>query len=292
MSAMVQDVTEAQELTRLQRKLGEMQAQLIQSGKMAALGALTCGVAHELNNPIGFVKNNTMMLEEYLQVLVPVLREVLDWTEGPEGHDSSLRQRIDAASGGEALTPILEDIEPLLSDTRDGARRVEDIVGGLRSFARTDAPEGEPFDLNQCVRDTLKVAWNELKYKATVTQELERLPPLRGRPGEINQVILNLLVNAAQALPSHGEVRIETRLMGSEVRLSIADTGAGIPEEHLERIFTPFFTTKPVGKGTGLGLSISRDIVLAHGGRIEVDSRLGEGSRLSVYLPLPVGEGL
>ena len=281
---------EAQELDRLRTQLGDMQTQLIQSGKMAALGALTCGVAHELNNPIGFVKNNTMMLEEYLQVLVPVLREVLDWTQGPEGNDSSLRKRIALASGGEALTPILDDIEPLLTDTRDGARRVEEIVGGLRSFARTDTPEGEPFDLNQCVRDTLKVAWNELKYKANVIQELGKIPPLQGRPGEINQVILNLLVNAAQALNGHGEIRIETRLMGSEVRLKVADDGSGIPEEHLERIFEPFFTTKPVGKGTGLGLSISRDIVLAHGGRIEAQSRLGEGSTLSVFLPLPPGE--
>nr|WP_242471064.1 ATP-binding protein [Thiocystis violacea] len=254
---------------------------------MAVLGSLTAGVAHELNNPIGFVKNNTVMLEEYLQVLLPVLREVLVWSREPEGLAATLGERIASASGGEDLEPILDDLAPLLADTREGAQRLEDIVGGLRSFARADTPEGEPFDINQCVKDALKVAWNELKYKATVVQSMTEVQVLNGKPGEIKQVILNLLVNASQALADYGEIRLGTRQLDGEVEFFIADTGTGIAQEHLERLFTPFFTTKPAGKGTGLGLSISRDIVTAHGGRIEVTSKLGEGSEFRVFLPIP-----
>jgi signal transduction histidine kinase len=242
-------------------------------------------VAHELNNPIGFVKNNLVMLDEYLQVLMPVLRVVAH--PGGDGTDAALGERLAQAVGGEDLGPILDDIAPLLADTREGVRRLEEIVGGLRSFARTDMPEGEPFDLNQCVRDTLKVAWHELKYKAKVVQSLEGIPVVNGKPGEINQVILNLLVNAAQALAVFGEIRVGTRRVGDEVCLSIADDGPGIRREYLDRVFTPFFTTKPAGQGTGLGLSISRDIVQAHGGRIEVRSAPGEGCEFNVFLPIP-----
>lgn len=267
-------------------RLREVQAERLQSEKMAALGALTAGVAHELNNPIGFVKNNTVMLGEYLEVLVPVVREVLAWTrQSDEG--ASLGARIAEVSGGEALEPILDDIEPLFEDTRDGVLRMEAIVGGLRRFARADSAEGELFDINQCVQDALKVAWNELKYKATVAQDLGDIPPLRGKPGEINQVILNLLVNAGQAIVKSGEIQISTCMLGDEVRLSVVDDGRGILETDMERLFTPFFTTKPAGKGTGLGLAISRDIVTAHGGRIEVRSAPEEGAQFDVFLPIP-----
>jgi two-component system, NtrC family, sensor kinase len=274
-----------QDTKSLQHQIAETRTQLFHSSKMAALGTLTAGVAHELNNPIGFVKNNLVMLEEYLQVLLPVLQVISDAPSGDD--DGSLGERLSQALAGEDIRPILEDIVPLLADTSDGVQRLGEIVASLRSFARVDGAECEPFDLNQCVRDTLKVAANELKYRAHVFQSLEAIPLLDGKPGEINQVILNLLVNAAQAITGFGEIHIGTRSVGDEVCLSVADNGPGILPEHLEQVFTPFFTTKPASQGTGLGLSISRDIILSHGGRIDVSSSLGEGSAFRVFLPLP-----
>lgn len=277
-------MSDDQETRRLQRQIDETRTQLFHSSKMAALGMLTAGVAHELNNPIGFVKNNLVMLEEYLQVLLPVLQVI---AAAPAGGDGALGERLAQALAGEDLNPILDDIVPLLADTSDGVQRLAEIVASLRSFARADGPECEPFDLNQCVRDTLKVAANELKYRAHVFESLGEIPLLDGKPGEINQVILNLLVNAAQAITAFGEIHIGTKCVGDEVCLSIADTGAGILPEHLDQVFTPFFTTKSASQGTGLGLSISRDILRTHGGRIEVSSTLGEGSEFRVFLPLP-----
>jgi two-component system, NtrC family, sensor kinase len=273
-----------QETSRLQHQIAETRTQLFHSSKMAALGTLTAGVAHELNNPIGFVKNNLVMLEEYLRVLLPVLQVISETSRGDEG---ALAERLAQARAGEDLRSILDDIVPLLADTSDGVQRLAEIVASLRSFARVDGPESEPFDLNQCVRDTLKVAGHELKYKAHVFQSLGEIPLLDGKPGEINQVILNLLVNAAQAITAFGEIRISTQCLGDEVCLSVADNGPGILPEHLEQVFTPFFTTKPASQGTGLGLSISRDIIRTHGGRVEVSSTLSEGSEFRVFLPLP-----
>ena len=276
-----------QETPHPHSQIAEIRTQLFHSSKMAALGTLTAGVAHELNNPIGFVKNNLVMLEEYLQVLLPVLQVVADALPEDKGRDGALGERLVQALAGEDLRPILDDIVPLLTDTRDGVQRLGEIVASLRSFARVDGSEAEPFDLNQCVRDTLKVAANELKYRAHVFQSLEEIPWLDGKPGEINQVILNLLVNAAQSITAFGEIHIGTRCVGDEVCLSIADNGSGILPEHLEQVFNPFFTTKPTGQGTGLGLSISRDIIRTHGGRIEVSSTPGEGSEFRVFLPRP-----
>ena len=276
-----------QETRRLQQQIDDTRTQLFHSSKMAALGTLTAGVAHELNNPIGFVKNNLVMLEEYLQVLLPVLQAVADALPADEGEDGALGERLVRALAGGDLRPILDDIVPLLTDTRDGVQRLGEIVASLRSFARIDGPEAEPFDLNQCVRDTLKVAANELKYRAHVYQSLEEIPWLDGKPGEINQVILNLLVNAAQSITAFGEIHVSTRCVDDEVCLSVADNGSGILPEHLEQVFNPFFTTKPADQGTGLGLSISRDIIRTHGGRIEVSSTPGEGSEFRMFLPRP-----
>ena len=255
------------ELARLRGELDELRAQLVRSEKLATLGSLAAGVAHELNNPIGFVKNNMTMLGEYMNELVPAMRASL------------------ADPGGD-LAATIDDIGPLMEDTREGIHRIAEIVAGLRGFARLDVSDVEHFDLNQCVADTLKVAAYELKYKAKVVQDLGDIPSLAGRPGEVNQVILNLLVNAAQAIPEFGEIRILTRRQGDEVELLVADDGPGIAPEHMQQLFTPFFTTKAVGKGTGLGLSISHDIVAAHGGRIEVTSGQPKGAEFRVFLPV------
>lgn len=273
-----------QELEMLREQVKNLQAQLIQSEKMAGLGTLAAGVAHELNNPIGFVKNNLISLHEYLAVLLPVLSESLAFAETDQGRD--LRRRIGDISAGEDLAFLVEDVEPLLKDAIEGGVRLEQIVDGLKRFARHDDTDGELFDLNQCVQDTLKVAGNELKYKAKVHHEAGRLLPLHGRPGEISQVILNLLMNAAQAIPEFGEINIDTLCRGDEVVLRITDNGEGIPAENLSKLFRPFFTTKAKGKGSGLGLSISHGIIEDHGGRIDVESDFGKGSTFTLYLPV------
>ncbi|RDH89197.1 MAG: histidine kinase [endosymbiont of Seepiophila jonesi] len=272
------------ELEVLREQMKSLQAQLIQSEKMAGLGTLAAGVAHELNNPIGFVKNNLISLREYLAVLLPVLSESLAFAETDQGEE--LRRCFGDIAAGEDLAFLIEDVEPLLKDAIEGGVRLEQIVDGLKRFARHDDTDGELFDLNQCVQDTLKVGWNELKYKAKVHHEAGRLLPLHGRPGEISQVILNLLLNAVQAIPEFGEINIDTLCRGDEVVLRITDNGEGIPAENLDKLFRPFFTTKAKGKGSGLGLSISHGIIEDHGGRIDVESDFGKGSTFTLYLPV------
>jgi two-component system NtrC family sensor kinase len=274
------DSTEA---ARLRQQLADLQRQLMRSERLALLGTLAAGVAHELNNPIGFVRNNALMLQEYLAVLLPLLRQALI-SAGAPGAPPDLTRCVAAAAREENLEQLLDDLGPLLQDTVEGADRVAGIVTGLRRFTRPDPREG-PLDLNRCLEDTLKIAWNELKYKAEITQDLGDLPPLQGHAGEIGQVILNLLVNAAQALPAFGAIHVYTRREGDGAVLGVRDNGVGIAAADLPRIFEPFFTTKPAGSGTGLGLAISRDIVTAQGGRIEVSSQPGAGTEVRVWLP-------
>jgi two-component system NtrC family sensor kinase len=262
------------ELTDLHRQVQSSQAKLIQSEKMASLGTLAAGVAHEINNPIGFIKNNLVSLVEYFDTIKPAI-------EKAKAANIEFEGDIDF---------ILEDIDPLMEDTLDGSRRVEEIVSGLKRFARAGETKNQDYDLNQCIEDTLKVVWNELKYKAEVEKVLGDLPSLYGNPGEVNQVIMNLLVNAGQAIEKQGNIRIETSRDGDYALLKVTDTGRGISEENLPKLFTPFFTTKEIGKGTGLGLSISHGIVIDQGGRINVESTPGEGTCFSVWLPLSDSE--
>jgi two-component system NtrC family sensor kinase len=272
------------EAATLRRQIADLQRQLMRSERLALLGTLAAGIAHELNNPIGFVRNNALMLQEYLDALLPILRQALNSAREPDAPPALVRQVAESARG-EDLEQLLADIGPLLQDTVEGADRVAGIVTGLRRFTRPETRDGTALDLNRCLEDTLKVAWNELKYKAEVTLDLGELPPLQGHAGELGQVILNLLINAAQALPEFGTIHVYTRPEGSGAMLGVRDNGVGIAAADLPRIFEPFFTTKPAGSGTGLGLAISHDIVTAHGGRIEVSSQPGSGTELRVWLP-------
>jgi two-component system NtrC family sensor kinase len=185
------------------------------------------------------------------------------------------------------LTYILEDVDSLLEESRDGTRRVQEIVQSLKSFSRVDETEERETSLNECIETTLKIVWNELKYKCTVHKQLGELPMIRCNPGHLNQVFMNLLVNAAQAIEERGEITIETRQVSPEqVMVRIADTGNGIPPEALSQIFNPFFTTKPIGQGTGLGLSISYSIIQKHNGTIDVQSEVGRGTTFTILLPV------
>jgi PAS domain S-box-containing protein len=259
---------------QLNHDLEEAQNQLLQSEKMASIGQLAAGVAHELNNPIGFVASNMSSLERYLADLF----DIIDNCGGADHMERSKAEKDYAF--------IKEDVRQLLAESRDGLSRVRKIVQDLKDFSRVGEAEWQWADLHKGLDSTLNIVWNELKYKCKVAKEYGDVPEIYCLPSQLNQVFMNLLVNAAQAIETHGEVTIRTGRTGAEVWVEIADTGRGVPKEYLSRIFDPFFTTKPVGQGTGLGLSLSYGIVLKHQGRIEVDSEVGRGSTFRVVLPI------
>lgn len=265
-------------------ELKKAQSQLVQSEKMASLGQLAAGVAHEINNPVGFVISNISTLNEYAEVLREFIEKSLIYVAKPDG---AIKQDLVSISKKEDLPFVVEDIMSIVKDAQEGLVRVKDIVANLKQFARTDEEESEAFDVNENIENTIKVAWNELKYHVTLNKELDESIPLAfGHAGQINQVVLNMLVNAAQAIEGDGQVSIRTTLVDEYVRLDIEDTGCGMPDEVKLKIFDPFFTTKPVNVGTGLGLSISYGIIEKQGGKIEVESEVGKGTCFKIYLPI------
>lgn len=269
-------------------KLNQMQAQLLQSEKLASLGQLSAGVAHELNNPIGFVYSNLSTLAEYVQDIKDLLEKYVElekqlprlepWSESVEEIDD-LKERID-------LNSILQDFDKIISESQEGAQRVKTIVQNLKDFAHRDRGRLEWADVNKGIESTLNIVWNELKYKATVTKKYGVIPQIECFPQRLNQVFMNLLVNAAQAIKEKGEIIIRSYQVNQTVVVEVSDTGEGIEKEDLEHIFEPFFTTKEVGKGTGLGLSVVYGIIENHGGKIEVESEVGKGSTFRVILPI------
>jgi PAS domain S-box-containing protein len=267
----------------------ELETQLVQSEKMASLGQLAAGVAHEINNPIAYVLSNLGTLQEYVEVFQSVIQGYQATAEAAVAGDleevGRSVNRVRELRSRERYDDILADIGELFEDSGEGLLRVKDIVQNLKSFVRLDEAEVKEADLNESLQTTLKVVANELRYKCDVKLDLGEIPRLRCYAGQLNQVFMNLLMNAAQAIGDHGEVTIRTWAAADDVCVSINDTGKGIPLENLTKLFTPFFTTKPVGAGTGLGLSISYGIVQKHGGRIEVASKVGSGTTFTVVLP-------
>ena len=282
-----------QELLSLNESLRNAQHQLLQSERLASIGQLAAGVAHEINNPIGYVFSNFGTLEVYLQRLF----EMLDAYEQAE---SALANR-DIATGLAALRGQVEldylkqDIPMLMGESREGLSRVRKIVQDLKDFSRVDTHQEWVWaSLHQGIDSTLNIVANEIKYRADVRREYGTLPDIECLPSELNQVFLNLLVNAAHAFgPERGLIVVRGGDAGDEVWVEVEDNGSGIAPEHLARVFDPFFTTKPVGRGTGLGLSLAYGIVQKHHGRIDVRSEPGRGSCFRVTLPVrrPGGEG-
>jgi two-component system NtrC family sensor kinase len=266
----------------------DLQGQLLQADKLAAIGLLSAGVAHEINNPVGFVSANLGALRDYTDCLLDIaalcdeaLRHEAD-TEVFRQTMWRLRQKLQDAD----FDFIRQDMPHLLDESAGGLDRIKKIVEDLKNFARADNDEWQLADINANLKSTLNLARNEIKYKATVNADYGALPPVRCHPGRINQVLLNLLVNAAQAIDKSGQIGIKTWLKDDEVCIAISDSGCGISEDAMGRIFEPFYTTKPIGKGTGLGLSRAFGIVRGHGGRIEVVSTVGEGTCFTVVLPV------
>ncbi len=272
-----------QEQQQLIAKLQEAQTQLLQSEKMASIGQLAAGIAHEINNPVGFVNSNMGALRGYFERLFAVLDDY-DHLIAPG--DAVLRTRAAQIKQQADLAFLRDDVDDLVLESMDGLRRVRDIVRSLKDFSHVDETEWQVADLHQGLDSTLTIAHNEIKYKATVVKQYGALPPVTCLASQLNQVFLNLLVNAAHAIADHGQITVRTGAADGWVWIEIGDSGSGIAPENLNRIFEPFFTTKPVGSGTGLGLSLSYGIVKKHGGRIEVDSELGRGSRFTIHLPL------
>jgi two-component system NtrC family sensor kinase len=266
------------------------QAQLVQSEKMASVGQLAAGIAHEINNPIAFIRSNLTTLAEYgrsvkavielyEQAALQVVNRQQDRAEAILRQLAELRAKMD-------FDIVLEDCEGVISESLEGAERVTEIVGNLRNFSRLDENEIKEADINEGIHSTLKIAWNELKYRCNVQTDFGELPEIMCCPGQLNQVFLNMLVNSVQAIEESGEIRIATRTENDRIVIEISDTGCGIPEESLGEIFNPFFTTKEVGKGTGLGLSISYAIIEKHNGHIEVRSEVGKGTTFMIFLPI------
>jgi two-component system NtrC family sensor kinase len=267
------------------RELKETSAQLVHSEKMASIGQMAAGVAHEINNPIGFVMSNLGTLADYADQI----KAALDVCAALDHETIAARPQLAAAFGDlsrDDLAFVRDDLDDLLAESLEGCERVRDIVQNLKGFARSNDQAPRPVDLAECIESTLKVVWNELKYRCEVVKEYGDVPAVVCSPGKINQVILNLLVNAAHAIADQGTITIATAVEDAYAVLRVSDTGCGIDPETQARLFEPFFTTKDPGKGTGLGLYICHDIVSEHRGSIAVESAVGVGSTFTVRLPL------
>lgn len=277
---------QVQELQTLNARLNQAQDKLMQSERLASIGQLAAGVAHEINNPIGFIFSNFTSLEGYLQDLF----KMLDAYEGATSHitDGAVAQRVKALYEELDIAYLKDDIPQLMTESRDGIQRVRKIVQDLKDFSRVDAPQTwEWVQLHKGIDSTLNIVNNEIKYKADVVKDYATLPDVHCLPSELNQVFMNLLVNAAQAIQGErGTITIRTGHTADTVWVEVADTGSGISPEHLTHIFDPFFTTKPVGQGTGLGLSLSYGIIQKHQGRITVQSEPGQGTCFRITLPV------
>ena len=263
---------------------------LIHNDKMASLGQVAAGVAHEINNPMGYITGNLGVLARYFDQFVrydQIIRE--------SGQSMSQPQAAELICQGReslGISHILDDGVDLISETRQGAERITEIVKNLKYFSRVDAPESEPVQLQSCLESALSIVQNELKYIATtIRKEYSETPEVLCHPGQLNQVFLNLLVNAGHAMTEFGEITLSCWHDADYVYASVGDSGSGIPEEIIGRIFEPFFTTKEVGKGTGLGLSISYDIiVLKHQGTLQVHCPSEGGTTFTITLPLMINK--
>ena len=279
-----------EELVELCAWASEAQEKMVQSEKLASIGQLAAGVAHEINNPIGYIFSNFGTLEKYLSDLFSMLA-AYEAAE-PAIVDPEVAGKLKRLREDIELDFLKEDIPTLMSESREGISRVRKIVQDLKDFSRVDANQEWVWsNLNKGIDSTLNIVNNEIKYKAQVRKEYGDIPDVQCLPSELNQVFMNLLVNAAHAITTEpGEIVIRSGVQGEgdgqRVWVEVQDNGVGIPPDVRTRIFDPFYTTKPVGKGTGLGLSLSYGIVKKHGGRLDVDSTVGAGSTFRVEVPV------
>ena len=275
------------------KKLQQTQAQLVQNDKMASVGQLSAGIAHEINNPTGFVLSNLKTLEEYINDIRCLITEydtLLQKCIGISDEDvSCIVKNIEKFKEKIDVVFLLHDIAQIFKETQDGMRRISKIVRDMKEFSHAGSDKPEYTDVNKGLESTLNIVWNEIKYKAEVKTLYGDIPHVMCYPQQLNQVFMNILVNAAHAIEGKGVITLRTFSENGNVVIEISDTGKGISPEHLSRIFEPFFTTKPVGMGTGLGLSVAYAIIKKHNGEITVDSKVGAGTRFQVCIPVEAG---
>ena len=271
---------------RLIVKLQQAQTQLLQTEKMASIGQLAAGVAHEINNPVGYISSNLNSLKQYLGDLFKLLDAYERYVSSSASSDQPALRHISEIKGGIDVEYLKKDLIDLTRESMEGADRVIKIVRDLKEFSHVDQTEFEIADLHKGLDSTLNIAHNEIKYKVEVIKEYGVLPVVECVPTQINQVFMNIIVNAAHAIEEKGTIWVKTGAIDDRVWIEISDTGKGINPENLSKIYDPFFTTKPVGKGTGLGLSITYGIIAKHNGKIEVESKLGVGTSFRIWLPV------
>ena len=273
------------ELERYAAEEERRNRELQNAERMVSLGTLAAGVAHEINNPLAFIKSNLMSLDGFLKPMVETVKSLLEIAQ----RQPEILQQLEAQGltyDEEELSFILEDLDDILVDLRDGSERIVTIVSGLKQYSHPSRQAPVPTDLNDVIRVAIELSRNEFKYHAKLETDLNELPPIKANSGELTQVLVNLLVNAAQAIPEHGRIWVRTARVENQVEVRVGDTGTGMAPELIDKIFDPFYTTKDVGKGTGLGLSISQRIVNEHGGQIEVISEPNNGTEFVLRFPL------
>lgn len=271
------------------KRLAETQSHLVHSEKMASIGQLAAGVAHEINNPLSFVFSNFGTLDAYMSDLMQVI-ELYESCEQELVSRPEISEKIQSIKERVELAYLKEDVMALIKESKDGLDRVRRIVQDLRDFSHADTRDDwQMASLHHCLDSTLNIIWNELKYKAEIIKEYADLPDIECLPSQMNQVFMNMLINAGHAIENKGRIHIRTGREDGMVWVEIEDDGKGIDPYHIGRIFDPFYSTKPIGKGTGLGLSVSYNIVKKHHGRIDVESEPGKGAKFRISIPVRRG---
>jgi two-component system NtrC family sensor kinase len=278
------------ELQKTHDDLKSVQTQLLQSEKFSAIGQLAAGIAHEINNPIGFININMQTLEQYA-VHYSELLTILSGMEKAcrEKNDQKISEMMASWEKIRQKTNfdfIRDDIVNLIKESQEGAEKIRKIIMDLRAFASPDKGIVDLVNLQGLIESILNVVWNEIKYKAELKREYGQVPPISCDPQKIGQVFVSLLINASQSIKGKGVITVRTYSDTDNAYVDICDTGCGIPPENITRIFDPFFTTKPVGQGLGLGLSVSYDIIKKHGGTITFKTQTGQGTTFTVKLPV------
>lgn len=276
------------ELQKAHEELKISQKRLIENEKMASLGLLSAGVAHEINNPVGYILSNISTLADYLPKIDKTYLELRSLIRdiAPDNPLYERRLGIEQAIEERDIEYLRGDTQDLVRETREGANRVLDIVQGLKDFARSNDDVMTLSDINECLQSTLKLVNNELKYHCRIETNLAPLPQVVCSLSKLGQVFMNILINAGHAITEDGLITVTTHSDEERVYITIEDTGSGMSEATLAKIFVPFYTTKPKGQGTGLGLAISAGIVEEHGGTIHATSVPGSGTTFTIELPL------
>ncbi|MEN6423643.1 MAG: ATP-binding protein [Smithella sp.] len=274
-------------LERLEKTYEELKAsqlKILQQEKMASIGQLAAGVAHELNNPMAFISSNLGTLDKYVHRLMDFITTQSEIIESLQ--DKTVVKKVDEKRRELKLDYVVKDIRGMIRESLDGSDRVKKIVHELNCFSRMDEEEYKEADIHECIESAITIVWNELKYKTTLEKDYGNLPRIKCYPRQMNQIFVNLLINAVHSIDEKGIIRIKTRRKNGSICMDVSDSGGGIPQENLAKIFEPFFTTKAPGKGTGLGLSITYEIVQKHKGEITVKSEVGRGTTFTIKIPV------